>query len=231
MADENYTSCSVVNENVHGLHFGNTCSTVSCKITKESFCHIGIQTNLCSETCQPKTICKTVSITCEQVLQSCPNENIQCYPQTCDAIKCTLEKCQSNNSCTILCPCKSPQKTASQSDCPSDDCSNSGESKTTTTCDCISFFIEKENLQCQLTESKQLLEQCKMDAKKTICEAEEKHKQNELEMNKCLDRTKLLYKKNINEITEQLKACQATISCKEKDLKCCRERGIILILI
>jgi len=196
-------------------------------MSKEST-HIGVQTNLCCpENCPPIAHCKTVSIIIEE---SCPNDNILYCPEPCDANKCDFGQCESNDSCKCQCETPPLEKT-SQLDSYSTDCLRSDESKLTTTCDCITHILEKENLKCQLDESKKLLEQYGKDAEKKISEIQAEHCKKEMEMNQCFDKATSQYKTDMDEVTARLKASIETVLCKEKALKCCRERGSILKLI
>jgi len=148
-----------------------------------------------------------------------------CCPEPCDANKCDFGQCESNDSCTCQCEIP-PHETTSQLDCHSADCSRSEKSELTTSCDCIALFLEKEKLKCQLTETTQLLEQYGKDAEKKLCEIQEEYCKKQNDMNECFDRKTLQYKRDIEEVTTQLKECKATILCKEKELKRCQERGI-----
>ncbi|KAE9542371.1 hypothetical protein AGLY_003498 [Aphis glycines] len=210
--DENNTN--VTNDDVRTIHYENNCSVIDYKITKEST-HIGLQTNLCcSEMCPSKT----VSVIIEQ---SCPNNNIICCPEPCDTITCDFGQCESNDSCT--CSRELPLKTTSQLHYHSDDCLHAEESKLTTTCDCVAF-MEKEILKCQLAESKQLLKQYETETETKLSEIKEERCKKELDMNECFENEKLKYKKNLDDVTAQLRACEEKIACKEKDLKCYRSR-------
>lgn len=196
-------------------------------MTKEST-HIGVQTNLCCPaSCPPPAHCKKISVVIDE---SCPNDNILCCPEPCDENKCDFGQCESNDCCT--CQCETlPLETTSLSDCHSADCLRSEESKLTTSCDCIALFLEKEKLKCQLDESTQLLEQYGKDAEKKICEIQAEHCQKEKDMNTCFERATSQYKTCIDEVTAQLTECKETIVCMEQELKCCRETGMILVLI
>lgn len=165
---------------------------------------------------------KTVSVIIEQ---SCPNDNIICCPEPCDTITCDFGQCESNDSCT--CSRELPLKTTSQLHYHSDDCLHSEESKHTTTCDCVAF-MEKEILKCQLAESKQLLKQYETETETKLSEIKKERCKKELDMNECFENEKLKYKKNLDDVTAQLRACEEKIACKEKDLKCYRSRGIII---
>lgn len=212
-------SCDITNYDAHGINCENT---YSIEMTKEST-HIGIQTNLCCpETCPSIAHCRTVPVIIEE---SCPNDNVMCCPEPCDANKCDFGQCESNDSCTCQCEIL-PQETTSLLDCHSADCSRSEKSELTTSCDCIALFLEKENLKCQLAESTQLLEQYGKDAEKKLCEIQEEHCKKQNDMNECFDRKTSQYERDMKEVTAQLKECKATILCKEKELKCCQERGI-----
>lgn len=168
---------------------------------------------------------KTVSVIIEQ---SCPNDNIMCCPETCVTNTCDFGQCESNDSCT--CPRELPLKTTSQLHYHSDDCLHAEESKLTTTCDCVAF-MEKEILKCQLEESKQLLKQYETEAETKLCEINAERCKKELDMNECFEKEKSEYKKNLDDVTAQLRACEENIASKEKDLKCYRSRGIIIALI
>lgn len=176
--------------------------------------HKGIQTNIDSNTNQPKTGLNECKI------NSCnPNDKNPCHGEPCVSnIKCICQ-CHVNDS-----PYESPFNTiALMCSCISNNCSCFVQSKTEIKCDCITNAKEKDLLNKLKTAQK-----FSMDTKRKYYDMEQ-------EMQKTLEKSlvdkQVEYDNKLEELNAQLETMEINLMYHERDLNNALKRGIVIFFM